>query len=805
MATASTTPDEDEGDWVKRLSRSAPGKHLQEHFSCLNYIIANKSRIGSSCEEAETFRRVFCSAYAKDVGCFGLPRPTPKFIAVVNLSGFRGVLYSNRPTLISMLCKAHVMADPSTMSNVNRVLDYVTRKDCPLLCCLSLPWQAGVVNLHWSLRSLERNEKGVLRDGGMYYASNADSVRVAGSTIDREVGDPVVMKQQIAAMASNLSATNLDLVIEEGDETIGSGETSDERGQKLAGVVAVVKADRMRLLGELQRLKDDHGEKLQTAYKIADERANLAAANASKITESLKKRLEDTEVAMKATEAQRDHLETEHKESKRKMSEMELLHGSELTKLKAELKVHEMGTRSTAKELAALQKSSARETEAMGKAHSSEVQAMERRLSDTTMSLRSVQMDRDRLKDEQGRLDAVCEQLRCEKQSLVYDALRSRKTTLAYRVTMLLARHKHETLQKQVQKQQKKKSPEFLQMVADAEGAATEAEVRAKQAERRANESEKELAARIKESERLLKEARSEREEACKTLQSDADAATAANAELEAKITALEAKVSELAGRARDAPASRDAHTETVPVTTKAELELGELQTKHASLLDEKERLEAQLLQATHGSVPAAAPTGAPPDQDERFSQTPSPIAVSCASDGAPGMPSPVGAEFHNNVRQEVYNQVYNQVVVPQGSGWVGQPTFEIGSDACGDPAVEALIGQLQTGMRSLVDMARQGQQSKHNMDVLWGELQATKRFMGVDAMGSWQPPPQGGYYVDANMGSVIGMQPMPMMPMPAPMQSAPLPGVPGWQPHKQHPNTPPPRMSSSKRGHGRR
>jgi hypothetical protein len=646
---------------------------------------------------------------------------------------------------------------------------------------------------------LERNEKGVLRDGGMYYASNADSVRVAGCTLDRDVGDPVVMKQQIAAMASNLSATNLDLIIEEGDDATGSGETSDERGQKLAGVIAVVKADRTRLLGELQQLKDDHAEKLKTAYKIADERANLAAANASKITESLKKRLEDTEVAMKATDVQRDHLDTELKESKRKMSEMELLHGSELAKLKAELKMHEMGAKSTAKELAALQKSSARETEAMDKAHSSEVQAMERRLSDTTMGLRSIQMDRDRLKDEQGRLDAVCEQLRCEKQSLVYDALRSRKTTLAYRVAMLLARHKHETLQKQVQK---KKSPEILQMVADAEGAATEAEVRAKQAERRADESEKELSARIKESERLLKEARSEREEACKKLQSEADAATDANAELEEKIAALEARVSDLTGRTRDAPVSRDAETETVPVTTKAELELGELQTKHASLLDEKERLEAQLLQVTHGGVPAPATGVAHPGQGERFSQTPSPITVSCASDGATGMPSPMGGEVHNNVRQEVYNQVYNQVVVPQGGGWVGQAPFEISSDAGGDPAVEALIVQLQTGMRSLVDMARQGQQSKHNMDVMWGELQATKRFVGVDSMGSWQQQPQGGYYVDANMGSMIGMQPMPMMPMAAPMQPAPLPG---WQPHKQHQNTPPPRTPANKRGHGRR
>jgi hypothetical protein len=805
MVTTATLPD-DEGDWVQRLSRTAPGKHLQEHFSCINYIIANKSRLGSSCEEAETFRRVFCSAYAKNEMCFGLPRPTPKFIAIVNLSGFRGVLYSNRPTLITMLCKAHAMADPSTMTHVNRVLDYVTRKECPLLCCLSLPWQAGVVNLHWSLRSLERSEKGVLRDGGMYYASNADSVRVAGSTIDREVGDPVVLQRQIAAMTSNMSATNLDLIIEDSDDTTESGEASDERVQKLAAVTAVVKADRTRLLGELQRLRDDHEEKLQVAYKIADERANLAAANASKITESLNQRLEEAEAAMRAAEAQSNHLESELKEARRKVSEMDLLHGSELAKVQADLKVHEIGAKSATKELAALQRSSARETEAMDKAHSSEVQAMERRFSDTTLSLRSAQLDRDRLKDEQARLDAVCEQLRCEKQTLVYDALRSRKTTLAYRVTMLLARHKHEMLRQQLQKQSKKKSPEFLQMMADAEGAATEAEVRAEQAERRACKAEQQLATKVKECETCLDEAldnRVEREGTCQKLQSAMDATLAANAELERKVADLEAKGVET----QSAPGSQDAQTETVPVTTKAELELGELQMQHARLLDEKEKLQAALEQTVHSSDSSPVAGGVQTDQGDRFSQTPSPVAAPCASDAAASMASPTGGEMHNTVRQEVYSQVYHQVVVPQGGGWAGQspPLFEMGSDTNGDPAVEALIGQLQTGMRSLVDMVRHGQQSKHTADMLWGELQATKRFMGPDPMGAWQQQQQGGYYVDANMGSMMGMQPMPMVPMAAPMQSAPFPAGQGWQPHKQHPAQPASRMPASKRGHGRR
>jgi hypothetical protein len=103
------------------------------------------------------------------------------------------------------------------------------------------------------------------------------------------------------------------------------------------------------------------------------------------------------------------------------------------------------------------------------------------------------------------------------------------------------------------------------------------------------------------------------------------------------------------------------------------------------------------------------------------------------------------------------------------------------------------------------VDMVRHGQQSKHTADMLWGELQATKRFMGPDPMGAWQQQQQGGYYVDANMGSMMGMQPMPMVPMAAPMQSAPFPAGQGWQPHKQHPAQPASRMPASKRGHGRR
>lgn len=112
---------------------------------------------------------------------------------------------------------------------------------------------------------------------------------------------------------------------------------------------------------------------------------------------------------------------------------------------------------------------------------------------------------------------------------------------------------------------------------------------------------------------------------------------------------------------------------------------------------------------------------------------------VALSQAGAPTDTAHSGSGDTTHFKQKVYNQV----VVPGAQGWQPSPgPVDFGSDPNGDQGAEALVAQAQLSMRALVDMARQGCQHKHAADSLWSELQAMKRFSGMDVSGQWVAPP---------------------------------------------------------------
>ena len=665
----------DERAFVASLSQTVPGKHLLEYYHCVNFLVTHPNRRVSAVEEAERFRRIFCSAYAKTEGCFGLPKPTPKFVAVVNLSGFRGVLYSNRATLIDMLCKTYADSDQAVIANVDRVLDYAARKGCPVLCCLSLPWQAGLHNLYWTIRSLERGNDGSLRDGSIFYANNADNVRAAGHTCETDRTDATVLAAQLAKMSRSFSTTNLDLIIDP-EETLRSS-NGTEREKKLSSVVACVRADRVRLLGDMERLRKEHSEQLREA----DRRADLAI-------EVLQQDLRTAEKALREVERDRDRFAKEADTARSSLNAAELVHSAEIAKMRSDVKVYEGNARSATRELNQLQSSATETAAATDRAHAAEVRSIERRLNDITLNLAKERTDVARLNREKACLDTVCEALRCEKAALACDNFSAKRRYLVLRVVLFMAKHKHEQAR-----------AEAVAAKMDAVNAVQDVE----NMQRRLDD--------------LNAETQELREELVRA--QDAQARTEADR----------------------VPTSRDVATETVPITTKTELELGELQTEHARVLEEKNKLADELERAT--SVHAQPPA-----------RQASPIP--CSEGGVASLPP--GTVCPQSVPPPVPH-MFNHTVVAQPTPWGERPATDVEPPHSGNEPVDCLVAQMTSGICALGEMARQHHQSQHVVDRLWGELQATKRLLGADMGHAWPPHgAAGGYF-----GEMNGMGGMPM------------------------------------------
>ena len=142
------------------LGNNRAGRILANHLAAVE-VSATTGGHGSAASEAIGNERVFVHAigawvYGKRARPCGLPSPLPRFIAVLNLSGERVMVYSDQPELITSLCRyssalrADELAErlrtferyPVTgPANVNRFV----------LLTYSMPWQVGTDSAFWHL------------------------------------------------------------------------------------------------------------------------------------------------------------------------------------------------------------------------------------------------------------------------------------------------------------------------------------------------------------------------------------------------------------------------------------------------------------------------------------------------------------------------------------------------------------------------------------------------------------------------------------------------------------------------------
>ena len=709
-------PSNEEFEWLNNLDKTALGRSLREHFTCVDFALRNKSRAECPITQVADFRRVFCRAFMDSDRCFNLPRPTPKYMAIVNLSGTRGLLYSSRSTLIRLLCLVSPESTARVIQNVEAILEHAAKNDCSVLACLSMPWQSGVHSVHWDIRTIKRDEaKKTVRDGALCYYYNSEGVRSVASSVDVDMRDDMCLKAQVAAFSKNFPSCNLDFV---GDDI--PDPDVDERTAKLASIVSAVRADRERLIGELNGCKEDYEEKLKAAYLVGDERVATIIDKAKIATKVSETKMVEIQKHNSTLLAQNKDLSAAKAEAERALAENKLLFSNEIAPYKHTAKLQEMSAKSATEKLSQLQKSTTREREQMEKAHATIVSDLERRMSDEQLKVRK---ETDKLEQAivaQGRLGEVIDQLRTASQAMTYENLSRRKKIVGLQCALAVACNEHSKCMAAAAINQEGLTAgqhELHQMVVQAEGAAESNERALEQMGKEMTKLKKDMTAQKKE----LDAERKKKRPITPPPRPQTPAPTFPTATVEIQTVTMKSKVDE---------------------------ELEELSERFVHLQDqldvvskERDALKEQAFNPPSPVPSDPSPTGA--DANTFVVSTPD---SSMNGDAQPSAP--------NNVQHANNYQMYNKVAMGmQHVGQLGQfgqvgpqPPIDLGCDPNGDQCVEVVVGQLQFSMRAIVDMARQGYAHKHAADNMWSELQAMKRFTGTDSQ-MW--PQQAPYYMD--------------------------------------------------------
>lgn len=436
---------DEEWAWMRNLRRlGAAGRQLTEHLQCVSIVLKNKSRAECPVQQVALYRRVFCRIYSQSPTCFGLPEPTPRFIAVVNLSGFRAVLHSRRMTLVRLLCMAGPDADPRIMQNVQILVHYAIQHNCALLCCLSLPWQAGVHQIHWELRTLERRPDGGVRDGVRSYSYTHDDIRAVASSGDSDFGTPSHMKAQMVAMERDFVPCDVDACGDNSGDNSGdmSGDAS-EKMQKMKAILAGMQADRTKMHAQRAELQEAHVSELKEAQREAQERIAKMVDKTQVALAVAKTKEAEIERHCKALQEQNSALEKQNKQMQCEKATQELRYCSERQALASKVGVHELASKAAAEKYSMLKQSVARERAQMEKNHLKQVEDLERRLQEKTIEGRKYERRAEQLVQENSQLDSLVEKMRSEKQALTFDSIATHKTVLQTKLAFGLVAAAH--------------------------------------------------------------------------------------------------------------------------------------------------------------------------------------------------------------------------------------------------------------------------------------------------------------------------------------------------------------------------
>lgn len=647
---------EQQEKWLSGLATTTAGQKLLDHLAHMEaapYITTS-----SAMEQAIAFRRVLLHALQKKANPFGLPKKLPKFLCVVNFSGERLFMYSQNPCLIAFLAMNADGKHPAA-KGVQQILDYaVSNENCSVLLCYALPFQSGFESAYWDVRVLERTSNGKLDDSRLVCSSWDKIASKSTATLSAESQREDVLAAQSEAFAENLMACDLDIRVEKVDG-IDPGLVFDEHNAKLLKMVSVLQNERTKLIADHKHeIKEINAQNRIESAKTC-ELLKITFQKQSQEGDAINEKLDKSFVEAREL---RDLLKNKDDELQQHKSDTLLIEETAKERATSVLaKAAELQAQNY--KLTAHLKSKEKESEQalskQARAHAQMHDSSERKLQWVRDDANRMHQTANDAVNRARSVEDAFEAVSNEKAALALQIVEARKASHALRFRLNLACARGNKLNSMMNE--------------------------ARMAHAVAEEQVMELTKQLSVANQLPKHAQETVE-----LQTERDALVRSVKELEAELATIRADATAKPTEP-EKPVMMDAETATVPITSRAELELGELQNEHCKLQDALADKQREIVQLTADLARARL----------RSKKTPPASFLAESTEVLP--------VEHTTVVSVRGAAAAGAGVMPMenGNGVRGTLQFEILADPNGDPLLESTIQQLQVALRNVADTAR--------------------------------------------------------------------------------------------------
>ena len=266
-----------ESEWITSLSNNRAGRVLATHLAS----IEARSRTGSddnAGQEVLGNERVFMAAlaralYKKRPFPCGLPNPIPHFVAILNLSGERMLVYSDNPALLRCICTHSAAVHQHELVGARAAFEKYpfTRTDTSMrfvLLSYSLPWQAGTGAAFWhvstcSIDKVADSETGLCLNNREWHFSSVSIKPITGKSVldprDQQLTFllaaakkfDLVSEKQVKDFSDAYASTCLDF--DAAHEPTASGK---DHGASLNGIVQALQNQRTESEKQAKSLRD---------------------------------------------------------------------------------------------------------------------------------------------------------------------------------------------------------------------------------------------------------------------------------------------------------------------------------------------------------------------------------------------------------------------------------------------------------------------------------------------------------------------------------------------------------------------
>lgn len=714
-----------DGDWMKALEKTKAGKEVIDYLAQVEAVVHSDDP-GVECpvDQVATYRRVLIRALERSGTPFGLPRKLPKFIAVVNLAGRKMLLTTDKPVLFKLLAHSPhgKRATAIVQQSVKKVFAFqeTASTDMSLLLVYSMPFQVEMSNLHWDMRTIVRtvDPDGGYKvvDGHIGYEIGENKARPRGCTsIAESPISSALLKAQIDRFGQNVSSTDLDIEIEVGVlDAIDPEAPAALRVQQLEQLLVTLGSERRKMQTNHKVELDEVAMKHRCAMAEAQDAAAVAYEQERSDEVGLQKKVESLQGQLDSDVRALADKTKELRTAKAEHARKELLWAEERKKLESQRALQEASALAVSKQLAKCNADRDKTMRKLEMTNTQTVDAMEKRIQKLVIAERTAKQQGEELVERMKTLSNAMDGSDATHEALNHDLASLRRYNRVLMAMMMLGAQRFK---------------ETRTELSQAEAQTTASTVRIDK-----------LALELE----AVDGARGGALLAKTAAEAARDQLTKANHQLQCQLEIVQGEKKQKDKLEAAAPVqilkplTREVATETVRVTTKEELELGELSTKYAKQQDELDAkkkeilsLTAELARQKTKAAKRLPPSSFVASTDEAGGGA---NATHESETAVVGMPAPPSSNHTNGP------YILNQVHI----NGRGPASTDVGHDATMDPSVEAVVAQAALGLRSLAELAREAQRHKQAATEGWAQVRALQQNFGYPQVPMYQGPPHG-------------------------------------------------------------